>query len=347
MTIFCHKGVDKALRWSDDFSFFHFPLVCSSTSPLFPLFSPTPLQPSSTPNTWTYAFDESLIFNVAKELSWLWALNKHILFTFIFPYLGFEWDLTNKMVAIPQKKCAKYLACIELWVAGASASLKDCQSVLGCLQHCTLILSDGCSHLPLLYHLCSSFKDLSNTFIKHHISPACLEDIAWWRSTLSSEWCGTHISVPPNPLLNSIFVDASTSFGIGLILDGSWLAWKLSEGWRLGDCNISWAEMVAIDLGLCTLIHSGFRDCHLIFHSDNQGMVSALKSGCSCNSAQNFILHHIISNFRDHNIWLSLEWVNSSNNLSDDVSQGIFLPSARYTHPPPLPAYLKSLVTLA
>jgi hypothetical protein len=29
-----------------------------------------------------------------------------------------------------------------------------------------------------------------------------------------------------------LFVDASTGWGIGLILNGKWLAWQFKEGWN-------------------------------------------------------------------------------------------------------------------
>ena len=279
-------------------------------------------------------------------MDWPWAPSKHIPFSFVFPYIGFEWDLANKAVCIPLKKRQKYLACLDPWTPGSSITLKDVQSVLGCLQHCTLVLSDGRSHLPSFYRLCASFKDPSNTFVKHRIPKDALADAAWWRSQLSADWCGTSISLPPDPLPLPIFVDASSSFGIGLLLDARWLAWKLKEGWLSNGRDIGWAEMVAIDLGLRTAIHAGFRDCHLTFHSDNQGVVGALKSGHSRSSAQNFILRHIVSNFRNHNIWLSVVWVRSEDNLADGISRGLFPSTPRFDHPPPLPPYLKSLVSL-
>lgn len=105
--------------------------------------------------------------------------------------------------------------------------------------------------------------------------------------------------------------------------------------------------MVAVDLGLRTLIYSDFHNCHLVFHSDNQGVVGALKASRSHNSAQNKVLRRIIANFRDYKIWLSVNWVKSGDNISDSISWGI-LPSSItcYDRPPPLPSYLKHFVAL-
>ncbi|CAL1715691.1 unnamed protein product [Somion occarium] len=43
-----------------------------------------------------------------------------------------------------------------------------------------------------------------------------------------------------------LFVDASTSWGIGLVANGKWLAWQLKPGWKSDGRDIGWAEMVAI-----------------------------------------------------------------------------------------------------
>lgn len=328
--IYRFKGVDDLAHWSDDFIFFRYP------SAYLP------------DGSYSFSYDESLLYSVADTLGWPWSPSKCLPFNTSFPYLGFSWDLSNKSVCIPDKKKAKYLDRISSWVPGASVSLKECQSVVGCLQHCTLVLSEGRSRLPSLFRLASSFRDPSKPFVRHRISQPALADISWWRDRLSAAWCGCSISIPSDPLPISTFVDASTSFGIGFLSDKRWLAWRLLDGWKSDGRDIGWAEMVAIDLGLRTLIHSGFSDCHLVFFSDNRGVVDALSAGRSRNPRQNEVLRHIVSNFRDHNIWLSVEWVESAANLADSISRGLFPSSlSRHPRPPPLPVYLKNFVAFA
>ena len=70
------------------------------------------------------------------------------------------------------------------------------------------------------------------------------ENMAWWRSCLHKEFVGMRTVSWPEPLENQIFVDASTGWGIGLILDDKWLAWQFKEGWQLEGYKIGWAEMV-------------------------------------------------------------------------------------------------------
>lgn len=329
VAIFKFNGIPDLLKWVDDYIFFRYPSFPSSTGP------------------WQYPFDASIIFRIALELGWPWALEKFRDFAFIFLYLGFQWDLTEKLVIIPLNKRTKYLARLALWISGGSVTRNECETLIGCLQHCCLVLREGRSHMPSLYRMLSSFKSTASPSVMHKITPLALEDIAWWTSQLQAELCARKLRAIPDPLPLVVYVDASTSFGIGFLADNRWLAWRLLPGWKSDGRDIGWAEMVAIDLGLRALIHSGLRNVHIKFWSDNQGVVGALKAGRSRSLAQNDILRRLSSFALDHDIWFSVDWVKSADNLSDNVSRGIF-PStlARFRFPPPLPVYLKQFVGL-
>ena len=60
-------------------------------------------------------------------------------------------------------------------------------------------------------------------------------------------------------------MDASTSWGIGFVMDGKWLAWELVDSWHGDDRDIGWAEMVAVELGIHALIAAGKQSTHFSF----------------------------------------------------------------------------------
>jgi hypothetical protein len=220
-------------------------------------------------------------------------------------------------------------------------SKKECDVIVGSLNHCTNVLPDGRNHLPSFYRLSASFSRASSIFVKHRIPADVAEDVSWWRNQLSTDPCISRIITPPSPLTSQIFVDASTSWGIGFFLDGQWLAWELLPGWKSEGRDIGWAEMVAVELAVLVLIHAQFRNCHLILRSDNQGVVGALSGGKSRNPQQNAVLRRIVSSFREADIWLSIEWVSTNDNPADKPSRGLFPPLQNIFSPiPPLPTYL-------
>jgi hypothetical protein len=99
------------------------------------------------------------------------------------------------------------------------------------------------SRLVSLYKFRGGFKPNLPGEARHKLSKSVADDIDWWRQRLQDEFVGMKIVCPPEPSNHQLFVDASTSWGIGLILDGKWLAWQLKEGWDTDGREIGWAEM--------------------------------------------------------------------------------------------------------
>jgi hypothetical protein len=346
VAIFRSISIEDIIKWADDFLFFRYPkerlpsgicfrlrVHCSAlTAPL---------------GEYVFPYDASLIWAIAAILGWPWSPEKFHDFLALFIYIGFEWDLVAKTVCIPEEKKIKYLQRLEVWVSGAKVSAHECAVMIGTLNHCSAVVIAGRSHLASLYRFTSKFVDASSRFDLRTVPAFVISDLAWWRSQLSSSWCGMPIIIPPSPHPVPIFVDASTSFVIGFWWEGRYLDWCLLDGWHADGRDIGWAEMVAIELGLRSVIAAGFRNAHFILRSDNQGVVGAFKAGMSRNPAQNAILRHIIFLFQEHSLWFSTVWVASEDNPADAPSRGVFPSSARcFAHPPRIPFHLKDFVVL-
>lgn len=102
------------------------------------------------------------------------------------------------------------------------------------------------------------------------------------------------------------------------------MAWKLSFGWKLEERDISWAEMVAVELALRFLMADGLRDVHVMIHPDNQGVIGALKGGCSRSEQQNCVLQHVVLFLLLHGLWPDLVYVNMKVNSADELLRGVF-----------------------
>lgn len=248
-------------------------------------------------------------------------------------------------MALPNDKREKYLQKLNDWSSLGSISLKTTESLIGTLNHACLVIPHGRSHLASLYAFCASFPVNTSHFLRHRPHKAVREDVEWWKSTLSKEWCGINIVRPPEPLDDELFVNVSTSWGVGLVLNNKWLAWPLKSGWKSDGRDIGWAEMIAINLAVKTLITAGYTGCHIILKSDNTGVVGALAAGYSRSTQQNFILRHIVDSFQMHNIWLTIKWVPTDLNIADRPSRGNFPSrSLLFPFPPAVPPYLKEFI---
>ena len=323
--IYRFRGIQDVIKWVDDFIFFRYPT--NNTLPR------------------QYSYDEHFIDTIAADLGWPWAPKKHCPFASTFTYIGMTWDLHNKMVFFSQKKKDRYLAKLANWNLGLRVTRKEVESVIGTLNHCSLVLIAARTHLPSLYEFARCFSSNSHALATRSITPKVADDIMWWRSQLSAEFCGMILRPPPAPLDLHICMDASTSWGIGFWMEGKWIAWRTISGWKKDGRDIGWLEMVAVELALTAIIAAKYRNVHLIFRSDNSGVVGALSSGSSRNASQNLILRRIIHLCNDNNLWVTTSWIASEDNPADDPSRGILPSSDDIFFPlPKLPAHLSKFI---
>lgn len=302
--ILASKGLGPSKNWVDDFVFFRFPISSNSTPPSF-----------------HYSLHD--IYDVAKQLGWPWKESKTRPFSSEFKYLGFTWNLDTKTVQIPVSKKLRYLTKLEPWVDGHKFSRKDAESVLGTLVHCSLAIPDGRSRLPSLSRFTASFNHFSSPFVKRSPTSNVLADILWWRTQLSADFCGSTLLRPPPLSSIEFWVDASSSWGIGVVFEGEWDAWKFKAGWDRSGRNIGWAEIVAIELGLLFAVHQGFSNVHFLIKSDNQGVIHAIAGGRSRSPEQNTVLQRITLLLSTHKLWISSLYVPSLENLADPPSRGL------------------------
>ncbi|GAW03260.1 site specific phage integrase family protein [Lentinula edodes] len=190
--ILLHRGVEALLKWVDDFIFFRYPKHRTSSG------------------SFTYSYDESLIWETAEILGWPWAPQKFVPFAFSFTYIGFLWKLDLKTVELTQEKKLKYCSKVALWLVGDKLDKDKAESIIGTLNHICLVAPEGHSRLIHLYRFRASFKQLDSTLIKHRISADLLTDMHWWDQLLQQEFVGLSISRPPEFSDDIIYIDAST-----------------------------------------------------------------------------------------------------------------------------------------
>jgi hypothetical protein len=315
------------IKWVDDFIFLHYPSHCLSNG------------------SYEFTYSSSLVWSIAEELGWLWAAPKFVDFSTAFMYIDFWWDLSAKRVELLEKKKAKYLDQISTWTHGSPHTARESERVIGTLNHVCLVIPEGQAHLVSLYKFQGVFKADKSSEVKHRLTAGASEDMDWWRHQLQEEFVGIKIKRPPEPLNSKLYVDVSSGWGIGLILNSKWLVWQFKDGWKSEGRKISWAKMVVVELAVRTLIAGRFTGCHVIICSNNKGVVRALKAGRSWGTQQNAVLQEIVKLIQEHDLWISTTWIAMLENPADGPSRGIFpANSLLYAFPPMVPFHLKRFV---
>jgi hypothetical protein len=298
------RGFCPVTKWVDEFLFFRVP----TTSPH---------------NNTSFHYNESDIYGVAQELGWPWKPSKTCPFSSSFRYIGFDWDIPSRQVSIPTEKRLKFTQKISNWLSTTSVSLKDTQSLLGSVIHCALVIPEGHAHVIGLSRFTSTFPHAhSSCFLCRTRSARASEDATWWLTKLHRKDCFRILSPPPPLSPTPIYMDASTSFGVGITYASEFEMWKFIGAWQSDSRDIAWAEMVAIKLALQLLIVKGIQNKSVKFFSDNQGVIGTLKAGRSHNDQQNLVLQRIVASAETVHIHICIEYISTNDNPADAPSRG-------------------------
>ena len=201
----------------DNFVFFHSP-----TTSLLPQIAR--LTPS-----FTYDLNTILTFTAPLGIPWHPISQKGQDFGPTFTYIGFVWDPMSQSVSVTAEKKQWVLSKLTTFLINAPHKVKwqETASLHGSLQHLTFVYHHGRHALPALSNFLAKFL---NDFVSHHIPHTVLTQLSWWHETLTMP-PACH-SLIPLPLLDpDIWIDAASSWGIGLYVGGLWAAWELVPNW--------------------------------------------------------------------------------------------------------------------
>jgi hypothetical protein len=119
-----------------------------------------------------------------------------------------------------------------------------------------------------------------------------------------------------------IFVDASLSWGISVVFDGRWQAWKWCAPWTGEGQEIGGAETVALEFAIRMARALNFHNCHLKIRSDNKGTLGAFAKGRGRNQPTNRSLIRIHEILDLLSIVITTTFISTKDNPADLFSRG-------------------------
>jgi hypothetical protein len=278
----------------------------------------------TSPDVYAYAYELSDIVRIITSLGWIINDLKTLDFAQVVTYVGFTWDIAGKRVSLPEKKRLKHLAKLMNVLSSIDTTSRCCLDPLvnlqGSLSHLCFVYRDGRSRMPALHRFISSFN--GNSFIQRFPPPRLLSDFNWWRQALEDPRFFRPISFRPIVDLG-IFVDASTSFGIGLTVGSLWRAWQFLPGWQSHGRHIGWAESIALEFAVMEAAARDLRDVRVLVHSDNKGSIGQYVHGRSRNPFINQSIIRTSDITKNANFDIVLDYVESARNPADAASRGV------------------------
>lgn len=269
--------------------------------------------------SWT----EEEFIGLTADLGVPWNEAKLRKFAKVQRYIGFDWWVDEKAVGFPTEKLSKTLALLDTWlIDGARFSGKEAAALHGKLVHVSTIY-------PLLRPFLPPIASFAGRFSSQraHLFPTRSVTRSLRRFVSLLPLLPTVLPLrKPLPRDVNWWGDASTSFGVGVVVGSHWAAWRWAPGVKVGprqSRDIGWAEAVAVELGLRMVVKLGLNlPGALLVRSDNDGVVTVVNKGRSRNAATNTILQHIYTILAENGMDLHASYVSTHENISDALSRG-------------------------
>jgi hypothetical protein len=304
-------------------------------------------------STWT----EADFMALTAPLGVPWSIPKMRLLAEIQRYIGFDWNLRARSVSMPQEKLAATLAMVSAWITpGATSSEEEAARVHGKLVHLATIYPLVRPFLRSISRFASNFRSRR---ARLEVPSGARSDVKWILDIVPLLPRELPLATP-DPIDIGWWGDASTSFGVGVVVGHIWGVWTWAPGVIVGpghELHIGWAEAVAVELGLL-LAEEGrrFEDgtrriSRVRVRSDNAGVVAVVNKGRARDRVTNDVLKRTYTSLARLGVTLAAEHVPGVINVADALSRGdvagflAAFPAARTRTSIKLPPALALLMT--
>ncbi|EHS64023.1 uncharacterized protein PGTG_22040 [Puccinia graminis f. sp. tritici CRL 75-36-700-3] len=247
-------------------------------------------------------------------------------------FIGFVWNGRDSTVRLPTNKLDLRKKQIEEFlVPRAEFKFNDAEVLAGRLTHVSYLLPQLRAYIRGIYRWMNEWK---KPFATRTVPEDVVSDLKFWLETLSS-FKNARLVHSNKPVEVNWVGDASTSFGIGVLIGNRWSQFRLKETWRdsVPARGIAWLETVAIRLGVLMLLELGLvaQGSNYIVWTDNTVTEATLTSKKSKDAFVNEEWKIIQAFLIEHQVDCTPKRVISKENRADALSRGIQSPHIKET----------------
>ncbi|CAG7850497.1 SubName: Full=Reverse transcriptase domain protein, putative {ECO:0000313/EMBL:EUC58599.1}; Flags: Fragment [Serendipita indica DSM 11827] len=282
---------------------------------------------------WIYGMGIAKILELGEELGIPFPPDKVRDFANITTYVGFDWHWQERAVSVSESKRKKNLALVqEVLEEGRKTSGERLQSLCGKLAHLGMIIPEGRTHTRALWATVAKMglPNQHSKYIKWNMPEKAKCDLRWWKETLEKPEIKIQLCTQREPNCKyRIYTDASTGWGLGVVIDDEYDKFRLESDWRTregdgAEREIGWAEFAAVELAVEFILQRPEAErTHIEICTDNQGVIGGWKKRLSRNEAQNEVLGRILRRLVRAEAYLTLTYVRSEENPADGPSRGL------------------------
>jgi hypothetical protein len=242
-------------------------------------------------------------------------------------YLGFIWNGEDRSVRLPKEKLEERIFKIkELITMERKCSKKEIEKLTGQLSHITSLLPHLKSYLWHMYRFDKSWYNFKA--LRDMPEEVRVELQEWLQALTAFDRRVIRPDLEPEDV--GWVGDASTGYGIGVLVGDRWSRFKLVENWKTKNLSqerknrdIAWLETVTVRLGL-RVVEQLFPTANrkFIVYSDNTTTQAAITNKKSKHRLVNEEWQLIQKELTRLNCDLTVKRVSSGENDADKLSRG-------------------------
>lgn len=274
------------------------------------------------------SYTEHDFISLTASLGVPWSVPKTRSFATCQRYIGFLWDLASLTVALPSEKLEAVVALVQEWqVPGFRAQQRDAERLQGKLIYIATIFPLIRPFIRSARLFVGSFKS-ARAFLR---APHALQADMKWIAQLISELPRELPLARADPIDLGWWGDASSSFGVGVVVGRYWGIWRYAPSVTVGPkqmFDIGWAEAIAVEIGFIMAGHHGLlaqipqNQPRVLVRSDNNGVVHPINRGRTRSQHTNEVLKRLYLAMAKHRVVLEATYVTSRSNIADALSRG-------------------------
>ena len=233
-------------------------------------------------------------------------------------FAGIELDSVDREARLPQEKLLRYRQTIHQFIHRKKVTLRELQSIIGALHHCSYIIPAGRAFLRRLINLS---RGISKPLHHIRLNKAARLDLAMWDTFLQrfngrtlfldTEW------IHPSTL--HLYTDAAQSLGYGAVFQEKWFYGQWPDIWK--QYEITFLELFPIVLAL-NLWGQQLSCKRIVLHTDNQALCFIINKFSSKDDNIMVLLRNLASVCLDYNVLIKAEHIPGVlNTLADSLSR--------------------------
>ena len=230
-------------------------------------------------------------------------------------FAGIELDTVRGEARLPQVKLIRYRILIENIKSRKQVTLRELQSMIGCLNHCCYIIPAG---RPFLRRLIDLTKGIPFAHHRIRLNKGARADLATWASFLQN-FNGKALFQDSEWFLAAdfhLYTDAAQSMGYGATCGRNWFYGEWPPSWKALD--ITTLELYPI-VAAIQLWGARFANKRIILHTDNMALTFIINKLTSKDPKIMVLVRKLALLVLKFNILFQCEHIIGKNNVLADA----------------------------